>query len=198
MNHQRIGLVRHGLTDWNAAGRIQGQTDIPLNDHGREQAMLLANRLTQDDYHFDLVISSGLKRAEETAVIIAKELGLPLLEPHEGLLERAFGIVEGTTAAEREAKWGVDWRGQDLGQETDEALRMRASEALEQIAMKTPDQNVLIVSHGSWLAQLFISLFGEACSGHIGNLSFTVIERTDHGWKPILLNCSAHVEQQTS
>ncbi|NMM54154.1 histidine phosphatase family protein [Paenibacillus aquistagni] len=194
MKHQRIGLVRHGLTDWNAAGRIQGQTDIPLNNRGREQALLLAHRLKDEDYNFDLVISSGLKRAEETATIIAAELGLPLLEPHEGLLERAFGVVEGTTAAEREEKWGADWRSQALGQESDAELRERAAAALEQIAERTRDQNVLIVSHGSWLAQLFISLFGEECSGHIGNLSFTVIERSDAGWKPLLFNCSAHVE----
>lgn len=112
---QHIGLVRHGLTDWNAQGKIQGQTDIPLNETGREQARLLAERLVQETAPFDYVISSGLQRAEETASILADALQIPLLSPVEGLRERAYGLVEGTTPEEREQRWGAEWRKMDLG-----------------------------------------------------------------------------------
>ncbi|MCG7406468.1 histidine phosphatase family protein [Paenibacillus sp. ACRRX] len=194
MTSQIIGLVRHGLTDWNALGKIQGQTDIPLNEVGRSQALMLADRLKQESYRFDAVISSGLMRAEETATIIARELDLPLLAPHLGLLERYYGQIEGTTAEERETMWGLNWRKMELGQETDEVLRQRAHDSLEHIASAADGKNILIVSHGSWLAQLFIGLFGESCTGHIGNLSFTVIERNHTEWHSLLMNCSAHVQ----
>lgn len=101
-----IGLIRHGLTDWNAIGKIQGQSDIPLNDEGRMQAAMLADRLLQEPYHWDYCITSNLSRAAETGKIIADKLGIPLLEPDERIRERAYGQVEGLTAAEREEKWG--------------------------------------------------------------------------------------------
>lgn len=58
-----IGLVRHGLTDWNAEGKIQGQSDIPLNDEGRRQAEMLGDRLLQEPYRWDYCITSSLSRA---------------------------------------------------------------------------------------------------------------------------------------
>lgn len=102
----RIGLIRHGLTDWNAAGRIQGQTDIPLNGEGREQAERLGRRLLTEEYQWDYIITSGLSRAQETGEIISKLLNVPLLEPDARLKERAFGQIEGLTSEERVARWG--------------------------------------------------------------------------------------------
>lgn len=78
---QYIGLVRHGITDWNAQGKIQGRTDIPLNDTGRKQAALLAERLKKEDIAFEAVISSGLRRADETGAILANALNIPPLAP---------------------------------------------------------------------------------------------------------------------
>lgn len=101
-----IGLIRHGLTDWNAIGKIQGQSDIPLNDEGRMQAAMLADRLLQEPYSWDYCVTSNLSRAAETGKIIADKLGIPLLEPDQRIRERAYGQVEGLTAAEREEKWG--------------------------------------------------------------------------------------------
>lgn len=67
-----VGLIRHGLTDWNAAGKIQGQSDIPLNDEGRKQALKLAERLKResDVQPWDFIITSGLSRAQETLSLI--------------------------------------------------------------------------------------------------------------------------------
>lgn len=55
-----IGLIRHGLTDWNKLGKIQGQSDIPLNEEGRQQAERLGERLLHEPYHWDFIISSKL------------------------------------------------------------------------------------------------------------------------------------------
>lgn len=191
--NQHIGLVRHGLTDWNAQGKIQGQTDIPLNGTGRKQAALLAERLVQERAPFDYVISSGLQRAEETASILADALRIPLLSPEAGLRERAYGLVEGTTPEEREQRWGAEWRQLDLGQEKDKDLQRRAVHTLEHIADQYKGANLLVVSHGSWLVQLFIALFGSSRQGQIGNLSYSILEKRSEGWHPLLYNCMEHI-----
>lgn len=194
MSKQMIGLVRHGLTDWNALGKIQGQTDIPLNDVGRKQAGLLAERLVRELHPFDAVVSSGLQRAEETAQIIANRLHIPLLHPVDGLRERSYGLAEGTTPEEREERWGADWRQCDLGQETDEVLQKRSYQTLNMIADRYSHQNVLLVTHGAWLAQLFKVILDEDVKGHINNLSYSMLERTEQGWNPILFNCTKHMQ----
>ncbi|MGZ9584055.1 histidine phosphatase family protein [Paenibacillus marinisediminis] len=196
MGKQYIGLVRHGLTDWNVLGKIQGQTDIPLNDTGRMQARLLANRLYKEEgsYPFAGVMSSGMQRAEETAHIIADKLNIPLLNPDHGLRERAYGLVEGTTPEVREQRWGSDWRKMDLGQESDTALQSRALNALEAIAQREEGKSLLLVTHGSWLAQLFAVLLGGRVQANISNLSYSVLERDGSSWNPILFNCTKHMQ----
>lgn len=87
----RIILVRHGETDWNRAGRIQGSTDIPLNDTGRSQARDAAERLVAEvtDAATVAVVSSDLSRARETATLIADRLALPLGPSDIGQIGRA-------------------------------------------------------------------------------------------------------------
>ncbi|AZS14836.1 histidine phosphatase family protein [Paenibacillus lutimineralis] len=190
-----VGLIRHGLTDWNKIGRIQGQSDIPLNEEGRSQARKLAERLlTDQEYKWDFVITSGLSRAQETGEIIAKTLNIPLYDPDSRLVEKAFGQVEGLTAEERETLWGVDWKQLDLGQESDEAIQERALSFLKEIGEKYSDNNVLVVSHGGLLAQLFTVLYQNKCTERIGNLSLTILEKNDHNWDMRLYNCTGHLE----
>lgn len=191
-----VGLVRHGLTDWNAVGRIQGQSDIPLNEEGRRQARLLASRLLDEkEYHWNYVITSGLMRAEETGKIIADKLDIPLLEPDSRIKERAFGQVEGLTALEREAKWGKDWNLLELGQEKEEGIRARALAFLQDLEGKYGDSNVLVVTHGGLLAQLFTALYQDQCTQRIGNLSLTVLEKSEMEWALRLYNCTRHLEE---
>ena len=90
-----IALVRHGQTAWNFERRLQGTTDIPLNDTGREQAATVAPRLTGT---WDVVVSSPLGRARETAQIIADALGLELGGTYPDVVERHYGDAEGATA----------------------------------------------------------------------------------------------------
>lgn len=188
-----IGLIRHGLTDWNVLGRIQGQSDIPLNEEGREQARLLGMRLQKEPYQWDAVVTSGLSRARETGEIIASMLGIELLEPDVRLNERSFGQVEGLTQAERENKWGADWHLLELGQESEEAMRRRGLTFLKAIWEENRDRNLLVVSHGAFLAQLFTALYEDKHSERIGNLSLTILERQDMEWSPVLYNCTKHL-----
>ncbi|BCG59904.1 histidine phosphatase family protein [Paenibacillus sp. URB8-2] len=188
-----MGLIRHGQTDWNAVGRIQGQSDIPLNGEGRRQAEMLAERLLHEPYRWDYCITSNLSRAEETGRIIAGRLELPLLEADERIRERAYGQVEGLTAAEREARWGRNWDQQEFGQEKDEQLQTRALAFMEELSSKHPDKNVLVVSHGGLLAQLYTALYKNKYSERIGNLSLTILEKKEQEWNPLLYNCTRHI-----
>src|SRR3954463_7057704 len=74
----RLFIVRHGITDWNQTMRMQGQSDVPLNAEGRDQAARIAERLTALDSPIDAVWSSDLSRAMETAEAIAARFGLPI------------------------------------------------------------------------------------------------------------------------
>lgn len=90
-----IALIRHGQTDWNAAGLFQGITDIPLNDTGRSQARETARSLAEGGIDWQAIVSSPLQRARETAEIIASELGLELGPALAEWTERSYGIYEG-------------------------------------------------------------------------------------------------------
>lgn len=196
----KIGLIRHGVTDWNMIGRIQGQSDIPLNDNGRDQARALGERLRDELLKWDYVISSGLSRAEETASIIASILSIPLLEPDARLLERSFGQVEGLSAEEREKNWGKEWDLLDVGQEKTEAIQTRGLAFMEDVGIKYPDKNILVVSHGAFLAVLYSAMFNDRCTERIGNLSLTILEKKETEWTPLLYNCTRHLleKQQKS
>ena len=99
----RVLLARHGQTDWNAAGRIQGASDVPLNERGREQAAALAGRVL-DAGAISAVYTSPLKRARETAEIIGRRLGLEPV-PVAALTELNFGDWEGCSWEEIGRRW---------------------------------------------------------------------------------------------
>jgi broad specificity phosphatase PhoE len=100
-------IARHGETDWNRQGRWQGQTDIPLNDAGREQARSLGQRLGA--LGITHVHSSDLSRARETGEIVAGELGTRFSGAHPGLRERNFGILEGVSREEMVVRFPALW-----------------------------------------------------------------------------------------
>jgi uncharacterized phosphatase len=141
-------LVRHGETEWNRLQRVQGRTDIPLNETGREQARATAQRLTGE--HFDAVVASPLSRAAETARIIADGLGLGPVELVDDLVERHYGEAEGMTGQDIDARWG----GRLEAQESRVDVIARVKPALLAIAERHPDQRVLVVSHGGVIGSL--------------------------------------------
>lgn len=137
-------LVRHGETDWNLARRIQGSTDIPLNDTGREQAATTGRLLAQREW--DAIYASPLSRAMETASIIAHEVGLPEPTPVPDLVERHYGEAEGLEDAELAARFPGDTPVP--GRESRGAVVARVLPALMELADAHPDQAIVVVSHG--------------------------------------------------
>jgi len=145
-----ILLARHGETDWNREGRYQGHADEPLNDTGREQSRELASRLRAEPVA--AVYSSDLRRASETASIVAQELGLAVV-PDSRLREIDVGSWQGRTRAELD---GAPWDG-----ETYDQHRARAVAALADIAAAHPDARVLVVAHGGTLRRIQEAATGE-------------------------------------
>ncbi|HEV7623931.1 MAG TPA: histidine phosphatase family protein [Amnibacterium sp.] len=141
-------LVRHGETEWNRLGRVQGLSDIPLNETGRRQALQAGRRLRSE--HWDAIASSPLSRAAETAEIIAREVGLPGPELVEALVERNYGEAEGLTGEEIDRRWN----GVLKARESREAVLERVVPALLALAERHPDDRVLVVSHGGVIGSL--------------------------------------------
>lgn len=140
-----FALVRHGQTNWNAERRLQGATDIPLNDVGREQAREAATVLSA--YQWDTIVSSPLSRAAETADLIAEGLGLTVARRVPELTERSFGPAEGLQAGpELEA---LRIPGGFRGGESDDDAAERGTAALEELAREFAGKRVLVVSHGT-------------------------------------------------
>lgn len=140
----RFFLVRHGETDWNKVRRIQGVSDIPLNDTGREQAHAVAEILAA--HSFDVIVSSPLSRARDTASIIAKRLGMPGPEIVDGLIERDYGDAEGSNGQDLDHLYPP---GTEIpGREPREAVTARALQALRELANEHPDSDVIAVAHG--------------------------------------------------
>jgi broad specificity phosphatase PhoE len=144
-------LVRHGETDWNAEGRLQGHTDTLLNEYGRRQAQALAEDLAAET--LDAVYASDLARARETAEIIGGRIGLPVALRTD-LREKNWGTWEGLTSTERDR---VDFAG-----ETTEAHRERTLRALLQIAEQHPAGHVLVVTHGGSVRRVQAAALGMA------------------------------------
>lgn len=147
-------LVRHGETDWNAARRIQGSTDIPLNDTGRGQARRTGQVLRRRP--IDHIVASPLSRAFETASIIAEQLGLPHVEPLQAVVERAYGAAEGFDYQTLESLYP---EGTAVpGRESTESVRARALPALVALAEARRGQSVVVVSHGGVIRSLVTGL----------------------------------------
>lgn len=141
-----ICLVRHGVTDWNYEGRMQGHLDTPLNAEGIRQAKLVSKRLTREPW--DAIYSSTLSRAYITAQTIARPLGLTVTQDPR-LIERNMGAAEGTTRLERNRLWPRLPFIEIPGIEPDEQMVARATEALEEIARRHAGQRVVCVAHGA-------------------------------------------------
>ncbi|MCW4465960.1 histidine phosphatase family protein [Glutamicibacter sp. MNS18] len=151
-----LALVRHGQTDWNLLGRLQGQTDIPLNGTGCEQARAVGGQLAQQ--HWDLVLASPLGRAQQTARIIADELGAQTGPAVADLVERGFGALEGQCRAELDE----DLVQQLLEQaEPRQHVLQRAVLGLHRLLDENPGKRILCVSHGATMRILRDTLAGK-------------------------------------
>lgn len=153
-------LTRHGETDWNLASRIQGKTDIPLNERGRQQAAELSCALKEKEIRFDKIYTSRLLRAKETAEIVAESLQLPLSEL-DGIEEMDLGEWEGYTWKQVKESFDEEYRiwhdnrryRKTPGGESYEELLERILPALGKVA-EEEGGNALIVTHSAVIMTL--------------------------------------------
>jgi broad specificity phosphatase PhoE len=163
----RILLVRHGQSEWNAAGRWQGRADPPLTATGRRQAVEASEAIGI----VDAIAASPLERAYTTAAIVAELTGVGPVEVHDGLVERDCGEWTGLTAAEIEQHFPgalAEWRV-PAGWEDDTSLLGRVEAALVELATAYPGGSVLAVTHGGVMFALERHLLGGN-AGRIPNL----------------------------
>lgn len=199
----RILLIRHGQTEWNVQGRLQGHTDIPLNAEGRAQADRLRRALAGET--LDAVYSSDLQRAHETARAVADATGAALTV-HRGLRERAFGRFEGVSFAELERQWPDDaarWRRRDPGfapPDGGEALtdfHARCVEAASALAAGHAGGAIALVAHGGVLDSLYRAATRVALdaprSWVVANASLNRLLYSDSGFSLVGWNDDAHL-----
>lgn len=137
-------LVRHGETDWNRERRIQGSTDIPLNETGRLQAARTGRLLSRR--RWDGILTSPLSRAYETAEIIADAVGLGEPTRFDEIVERAYGNAEGMTDVELSRLYPP---GSSVpGRESREDVASRVVPALVRLAEERPHQHLIVTTHG--------------------------------------------------
>ncbi|MEY3129361.1 MAG: hypothetical protein RL405_681, partial [Actinomycetota bacterium] len=144
-----VGLLRHGQTDWNIDFRLQGVTDVALNETGIEQARLAASALNLNDW--DFIASSPLSRARDTADIVAGRLNIPEVAVLPLLLERSFGEVEGMLYEDWKANYPD---GIAPGGETEEQLHARTLLLLDELLETYRGTRVLAISHGALIRKV--------------------------------------------
>ncbi len=177
-----FAFIRHGQTDWNRDDRLQGSSDIPLNDTGRAQAHEAAALLR--DGGWEVVVSSPLLRARETAEIIAGELGIELGPSYPMLIERDYGPLEGDSSSEAVKRYpDRDYPGA----ETLPSVVARGTAGLIEIAADHADRDTIIVCHGTLIRYTLASLAGRRLPG-ILNGSISTLDRTPDAWDVLSVN----------
>lgn len=203
----KIYLVRHGETDWNKAGRMQGRQEVDLNLFGLKQAHLLGKRLK--NIPFDLAYSSPQSRAIQTAEMVMHHHPIHL-KTHTALQEIDLGEWEGLTWTEvkRRYKGVVDDLQKDRkmakihGGETYEDVVKRAMLFLETLENK-PYEHVLVMSHAGVIKMLIAHLLGlpleKRTNFHLSNTGISVIEKEapTSKWRILTINDISHLDEMT-
>lgn len=185
-------LVRHGQTDWNAEGRLQGWAPVGLSDRGREQAAALGEALAAD-HDVDEVVASDLERTRETAEHVAEATGAPL-RFDEGWRERGFGVYQGLPYEQvQERHPDYDLRERSIvglpatpeGAEGVGDVRERVLDAWEQLHAEA-DGTVAVVTHGGPLHFVLGELKGlppeeSLRVGSQGNCAVNEVRRNGDG-----------------
>ncbi|MCT1557268.1 histidine phosphatase family protein [Helcobacillus massiliensis] len=178
-------LVRHGQTEHNVEGRLQGQVDIPMNDTGHAQARSVGEALA-GHARVHRIWASPLMRAHETALEIGDRLGIDV-ENDPRLLERSFGQWEGLTREDIAQRWPEkyrDWRSgravHGVGVEERDAVADRFVAACRDIMADTPaDQTSVVVSHGAAITLGITAMLGLEADGFRGIGGLANCHRTE-------------------
>ena len=181
MTNTHIGLFRHGQTDWNINFLLQGVTDIPMNQTGIEQVKSAAKAINKSDW--DLILTSPLGRARETAAIIAEQLGFDEVQQHDLLIERSFGEAEGLAYDQ----WKTKFSNLDEipGGESRSELIARSALLLDCFLEAHPGKRVLAISHGALIRTvLSISSQNELPreGEKLGNASLNIVSHLEKTW----------------
>lgn len=176
---KHIFLFRHGQTDWNIEGRIQGHIDVPLNETGRVQAETLA--ATMKAHNLDIIISSDLSRAHETAMIIGVHCDIPI-HTHPALREINAGQTQGKLKKECATLWSyfanIDPRYDHVGfpqGETKKEAAERIISWLKEYCATTPHTRIGISSHG-FILKLLLRELGHYRDEPLTNSELIIIE----------------------
>lgn len=194
MKITRFCLVRHGETDWNVARRLQGHTDIPLNQHGLSQATQMARALKAVGLQFDVLYSSDLQRAANTALAIEKLFGIKSILD-QALRERHLGALQGLTIDEaphiKPALWSTHLsRNIHHSLEGGESILQfahRIHAALENLRMRHEGKTILLVSHGGALDMMYRLASQQSLESEkavaVPNASLNWISHNGHAWQ---------------
>jgi broad specificity phosphatase PhoE len=203
MTAQRlVYIVRHGATDWNQAGRIQGQLDVPLNADGRAQAQLVAQRLVHAGV--TVLYSSDLLRAYETAQIIGRVTGLAVIQKP-GLREIHFGAWQGLTVEQLRARDPDIYAARRAnpydvpppGGQTWRQFYQRTVQALHDILQTTDAQRLIVATHSGVCTVLGLEALGLGYTGKrtFGNANCAIhtIAVAGDRWQAVTLNDVSHL-----
>jgi broad specificity phosphatase PhoE len=201
----RVVLIRHGQTDWNAQDRWQGQTPVPLNAIGYEQAAKLAEHLK--DFSLEALYTSDIPRAYQTAAVVGDAIGLqPLVDVR--LRELRAGRFEGlsqavlrTRFAAELLQWNTNLDYTPPGGESRRKTQERALHAFRDITTFDPNREIAIVTHGGTIRLLLMRLFrGDqaVAKARISNTAYTILERAEGGWHMALMPTTPHLNQEAA
>ncbi|HHT7235310.1 histidine phosphatase family protein [Bacillus hominis] len=185
-----ICLVRHGQTDWNFQEIIQGREDIPLNEVGKKQASQSAAALQAESW--DIIISSPLIRAQETAKEIAGAIGLPSILLDERFMERNFGEASGKpVAAVRE----LITEGNVEGMEQDEEIVERCFTALQEVAAAHGDKRIIIVAHSHAIKAILHAIAPDEITFKtpLKNACISYVKENSGKWDVLKYNIAEHI-----
>ena len=184
MTETHFGLLRHGQTDWNINFLLQGVTDIPMNETGVEQVRLAAKAIQLDDW--DVVLTSPLTRAKQTAEIIASHVGFDGVIEQELLIERSFGEAEGLSHEQWRAKYSnLD---EIPGGESRTQLAARSQQLLDHISSQFAGKRVLAISHGALIRGLLSIASNNELprdGERLGNASLNVVSHIESSWQVV-------------
>lgn len=205
MTTTRFCLVRHGETDWNAERRLQGHTDIDLNQHGAAQAGQMAKALRKINLQFDVLYTSDLLRAANTAKAIEDAFGVDSIAER-ALRERHLGALQGLTTSDapnlEPELWAIHLR-RDLehdmrGGESIKQFAQRIHGALEKIRLQHLGKTILLVSHGGALDMMYRLASNQALEAEkavaVPNASLNWISHDGSSWMVDRWADTSHLE----
>lgn len=185
-----ICLVRHGQTDWNFQEIIQGREDIPLNETGRQQARQSAHVLQKEKW--DVIISSPLVRAHETAREIADAAGLDVIHLDERFIERDFGAASGKPVCDVRQSIAL---GHVEGMESDAEIVERCFLALQDVAAQHAGKRIILVAHAHAIKAMLHAIAPHEVTFQtmLKNACINYVALREENWHIIRYNVAEHI-----